>query len=109
MSLTKSEERWVNSLISQLAMSMRREAAQLLLAGNDLCCFTTAQYKAAYYRRENRTAEDAAYQAEIDDRYSRVIGKDWGRMHLESIPEVVREVKPDLWAARETVLTTGEG
>jgi len=72
----------LNRLMGQVAMQIRRETVDSLLAGNDLCCCSTQQYLDRYIR---------------DHVKSRITMMDLplARMHLISLR--MTEVKPDVW------------
>lgn len=81
----------VMAFFARLARSMRASVARALLAGNDVGCFTTEQYQAAYDRLFPLTAvaREVKWSHTSPER------------HLRSIPHVVREVAPGVWAAAE--------
>ena len=80
------------AFVGMLCDLFRGDAAESLLVGNDTGCFTTEQYKRAYEERTwKRTLRGAAGEAMT-----------WwdgiAEMHLRSIPHVVVEVSPGVWA-----------
>lgn len=74
-----------NSLMLQLSMLHRKKVVRALLYGNDCQCFTTEQYRMMWKRLINKGKQTFAWG-------------DTARRHLQSVPELVREVSPDLWA-----------
>ena len=96
----KREPLDIGKLMKQLNLLMRKEAIASLLAGNDTQCFTTQQYREAFCRRQMKNARDEEIKV-MPAFYDRVIDPDWARMHLETLPKLVKEVKPDVWAAVE--------
>lgn len=81
------------ALVRRIQRIVRAGAARFLLAGNDAGCFTTAQYAEHYPRhlvRKFGVPEGAM---------RRFAGTDWAERFLLSIPHVVREVRPGVWAA----------
>lgn len=87
------KEAEMNAFFGAIARGIRSEIAKGLLRGNDTCCFTTEQYKAAYNRRLDK------YLPDVSDEHR------WfyitPEAHLRSIPRVVREVAPGVWAPAE--------
>ena len=96
MKQEKDSDDFVSRLVRQLGMLMRREAAESLLVGNDMGCFSTEQYETAYVLRSRRgqVTVDVEYEKKS---LSELIGMDWARQMLLSIPNTVKEVKPDIW------------
>lgn len=84
-------------LIHNLALKYRREAAESLLIGNDTGCFTTEQYRIRFIELENKRF-NLSRQLTLGA-YDKIFGPNWTWDWLESIPETVREVSPDIWAA----------
>jgi len=84
----------IDFVVGFIAMSIRVAVVQKLLAGNDSCCFTTDQYKAAY--REH-VGWDTCWTYKSAE------------AHLRSVSELVNEVRPGLWmAVTPHYLTTAE-
>lgn len=75
----------MDELFGLLAMDCRKKVVGSLLAGNDAGCFSTEQYLAAYVR-------------DIDKGFPGIMDVELARKHLRSLPEYVREVRPDVWA-----------
>lgn len=76
---------------------IRLGVVRSLLAGNDTQCFTTQQYTDMYHKRCHSN-KDWEIMKEMPG-----ILADWesgrvSRNHLESLSDVVREVKPNVWA-----------
>ena len=85
----------MDELFGMLAMHVRRKVVAALLAGNDTQCFTTEQYKAEYERQQPMPAGYGR-----SDVYWRLDPTgDLARKHLLSLAELVREVRPGVWAA----------
>lgn len=85
------KEREMEAFFGSLALAMRASIARGLLAGNDTGCFSTEQYATAYHRRHpvgDLTPEQLWHYVTPES-------------HLKSIPNVVREVAPGVWAAAE--------
>lgn len=79
----------VNAFFGRLALSMRASIARDLLRGNDTQCFTEEQYREAH----DRAFPLPTVPAELRWLYTTPAD------HLRSIPHVVREVAPGVWAA----------
>ncbi len=85
------------ALVGSIARAFRQGTVEALLAGNDTGCFTTEQYAAEYIRQDHCSLGDSPER--------RVREKDWwvkhhlAEKHLRSLPDLVREVKPGVWAA----------
>jgi hypothetical protein len=77
-----------------MAKTLRLGAAESLLAGNDVGCFSTEQYQKAY----DRQAAKAGCPARLACQWRLGLVE----MHLRSIPELVREVRPGVWASVKT-------
>ena len=90
----KREPLDVDKLMKLLSLKIRKDAIKALLAGNDTQCFTTQQYREAYCRQ-------GCMNGTTPDFFDRVIGHDWARNNLKELPSLVKEVKPDVWAAVE--------
>lgn len=88
----------VRKLLRQAADMMRRETVRRLLAGNDTCCFTTEQFKAYFVAVHNRKFPSSG---ETVERMDRIHTEQWGRNFLATLPDLVAEVRTDVWAARE--------
>lgn len=82
-----------DAFVGKLATSLRAGVARDLLRGNDVGCFTTEQYRAAY----DRALPLPTIPEEL--RWFYVTPAD----HLRSIPGVVREVAPGIWADARAV------
>jgi hypothetical protein len=80
--------------IGMLARAARSEIAHMLLSGNDTGCFTTEQYRIAYERKNLRHLFS---KDKLPLLWQYVSPED----ALRSIPGVVREVGPGVWAAVE--------
>lgn len=84
----------------RLALSMRHRAIRKLLAGNDTACFTTEQYREAFHANY-ADASELTQKA-----MRRVVDYDLARVHLvgegKFRPSPVREVRPDVWAMKES-------
>jgi hypothetical protein len=95
MANSSISDREMNNLFGQLGMYVRRKVVAALLVGNDTQCFSTDQYKAEYERQQpmpkpyGRSASYWQLDPEMD----------LARRHLLSVPELVREVRSDVWAA----------
>lgn len=76
------------AFIGWCSRTVRRIMVARLLAGNDAQCFSTRQYADAY-RASKWNSEVIAMTDEL------------ARQHLLSVPDAVREVRPDVWAAVE--------
>jgi hypothetical protein len=79
-----------------LSIDCRRRTAQSLISGNDTCCFTTQQYLDAYV-------------LDINKGMPCLMDLPLARHHLESIPELVAEVRPDVWAGAQSEPVQGVG
>lgn len=91
----------LRTLMRNLALKYRREAVNSLLIGNDTGCFTTEQYRVRFIELENKRFT-LSKQLTLDA-YDKVFGPDWAWDWLESIPETVREVLPDVWTATNQI------
>lgn len=86
--MTKQELN-VDALMGAFAVSLRVETIHELLSGNDAGCFTTEQYQEQYQKSVNRSIPDVPLSLSL------------AHMHLERLPNLVHEVKPDVWAPVE--------
>lgn len=78
------------SFVSLLARADRQSVVESLLAGNDSGCFTTEMYRQAKIGQHKRIGPEARFP-------EKVITPERCRGHLQSLPDVVREVAPDEW------------
>ena len=84
------------ALGSAIFRAFREHTVNALLSGNDTGCFTEDQYREEYIMANswNRLGEDIMRKLWTPDRSA---------MHLRSLPDLVREVRPGVWAAVETL------
>lgn len=74
----------------------RADSVNALLTGNDTQCFTTEQYRRTYIERNPVSARQAEL---LRIPFDQLFGIEQARKHLLSMPDLVREVRPDVWAA----------
>ena len=80
-------------LVGTIARAFREGAVERCLKGNDTQCFTTEQYQDAY-DEEN----DKAFRTKcMPNRWANGLAE----KHLRSLPDLVQEVRPGVWAAKE--------
>lgn len=72
-----------------LLKRMARDMVRGMLRGNDAQCFSTEQYQAVYRKQWPPPAGCDGLSLKN------------ARSHLEEMPDIVREVKPDVWATTE--------
>ena len=73
-----------------MANAIREEGVRDLLRGNDCCCFTTQQY-AEQYECSGWSPNTPPHPMPLD----------LAEIHLRSLPHLVQEVKPGVWARKE--------
>lgn len=76
------------AFVGWMARAIREGVVSDLLAGNDAQCFTTNQYAEAY--RKGSFASDLI-----------PLTTELAEIHLRSLPDLVREVRPGIWAPVE--------
>ena len=81
----RPEEVALDRFIGGFAIELRREAVRKLLAGNDTGCFTLDAYREAYRREWPSRAELPSIEV--------------AEMHLRGLFDMVKEVRPGVWAA----------
>lgn len=82
-----------NAMLDLLARAARSGVIDALLAGNDTGCFTTEQYRAEYSRK--------MFPHFDSDSLDLLWFHTKPESHLRSLPDLVREVSPGVWAAAE--------
>lgn len=76
----------LDQVMAGFVRSLREDCVKKLLAGNDAGCFSTEQYKEFY--QKSTWGSNALPMT-----------NDVAEMHLRGLPELVREVRPGVWAA----------
>jgi hypothetical protein len=81
-----------DALLGIIARAFREGAVRRCLSGNDTGCFTVEDYMRAYDGTERR-------KKDIAECHGLTLSRELAVRHLQSLPDLVREVKPGTWSA----------
>ena len=90
--------------IAKIARAFRQGAVEALLASNDTQCFTVEQYKDAY---DKQWEKDGVPRVQIP---RDLLWRDGiAEAHLQSLPDLVREIREGKRAAEDFFSSLGRG